>query len=77
MVRVDIIEWRSREINLEIKLNLYNSLIRSTLLYGYETWTILEESKKRLNAFESKSHRRMLNINYRIVYSQRKINVYI
>ena len=35
--------------------------------------SLLEESKKRMIAFKSKSHRRMLNITYR----QRKTNVYI
>ena len=61
MVRLEII-CRSREINFKIKFNLFNSLILSTLLYGCETWTLLEESKKRLNAFEYKSHGRILNI---------------
>ena len=35
--------------------------------------SLLEESKKRMIAFKSKSHRRMINITYR----QRKTNVYI
>ena len=53
MVRLEMI-WRSREISLNIKFNLYNSLIISTLLYVCKTFTLLEESKKRLNTFESK-----------------------
>ena len=61
MVRFEMI-WRSREISLKIKFNLYNSLIQYTLLYGCETWTLLEESKERLNALNL-SH--MLNITYR------------
>ena len=72
MVRLEMI-WRSREINFKIKCNLYNYLMLSTILYGCETWTLLEESKKRFNAFEYKSHRRMTNI----TYIQRKTNVYI
>ena len=72
MVRLEMI-WRSRVISFKIKFNLYNSLILSILLYGCETWTLLEESKKLLNAFEPNSHRRMINITYR----QRKKNVYI
>ena len=32
----------------------------STLVYDCETWTLLEEYKKRLNAFESESHRIIL-----------------
>ena len=41
MVRMEII-WRSREISFKIKFNLYNSLILSILLYGCETWILLE-----------------------------------
>ena len=65
------LEIRSREISFKIKFNLYNSLILPTLLYGSETWNLLEEST--IDFFEFKSHRRMLNITYR----QRKANVYI
>ena len=43
------------------------------MLYGSETLNNLEVTKKRLNSFESKSHRRTLNITYR----QRKTNLYI
>ena len=45
MVRLEII-WIFREISFKIKFNLYNSIILSTLLLGFETWTILEGSKK-------------------------------
>ena len=38
--------WRSTEIYFKIKFKLYQSLVLSTLLYGCETWTLYEESKK-------------------------------
>ena len=32
--------WKSRSISLRTKIQLYNSLILSILLYGCETWTL-------------------------------------
>ena len=61
--------WRIRysgEIDFKIKYRLYNSLVLLNLLYGRESWTLLEEFKKKITWFESKSHRR-----------QRKINIFV
>ena len=33
------------------------TLVLSMLLYGCETWTLMEESKEKIHAFESKSRR--------------------
>ena len=65
--------WRSGEIEFKLKFRLYNSLVLSTLLYGCETWTLLEESKKKLRCFESKAHWRFLNISYK----ERKTNILV
>ena len=43
------------------------------MLYGCETWTLLEESKKKIRGFESKAHRRLLNISYK----ERKTNILV
>ncbi|XP_071488121.1 uncharacterized protein [Diadema antillarum] len=43
---------------------LFRSLVISILLYGCETWTILAESEKRIQAFESKCLMRLLGIHY-------------
>ena len=57
--------WNSRSISLRTKIYLYKSLIISILLYGCETWTLNETLEERINAFESKSYRRILGISYR------------
>ena len=41
---------RSGEINFKFKYRLYNSLVLSTLLYGCESWTLLEVSKKNISS---------------------------
>ena len=56
--------WKSRSISLRTKIHVYKSLILSIILYGYETWTLNEILEKIINAFESKSYRRILGISY-------------
>ena len=43
--------WRGGEIDFKLKYRLYKSLVLSTLLYGCESWTLLEESKKKIRGF--------------------------
>ena len=38
---------RSKDIRKERKLSIYNALIKSSLLYGSETWTLTENNKRR------------------------------
>jgi hypothetical protein len=65
--------WKSRKIKFKVKFKLYNSLVLSVLLYGCESWTLVAESERRLQAFEMKCFRRMLGISYR----ERKTNEYV
>ena len=51
-------------ISFHTKFRLYKSLVVSILLYGCESWTLLADTEKRLQAFENKCMRRMLQISY-------------
>jgi len=42
----------SKDIRKERKLNIYNVLIKSILLYGSETWRLTENNKRRVEATE-------------------------
>ena len=42
----------SKDIRNERKLNIYNALIKSSLLYGSETWRLTENNKRRVEATE-------------------------
>jgi hypothetical protein len=42
----------------ERKLNIYNALIKSSLLYGSETWRLTEKDKRRVEATEIDALRR-------------------
>ena len=54
--------WNSKALSIKTKLKLMRSLVHSIFLYGSETWTINKYLEKRINAFENKSYRKLLNI---------------
>ena len=43
---------RSRKIHYRTKCAIYKSLIRPVVLYGHETWTLLEKDLQALEVFE-------------------------
>ena len=54
--------WRSKDISFPTKLKLYKALVVSILLYGCESWTMTAETSRRVQTFETKCFRRLLNI---------------
>ena len=56
--------WLCNTISFASKCELYESLVSSILLYGCETWTLLADSEKRIQAFENKCMRKRLSIFY-------------
>ena len=57
--------WTSSNISLAHKMKLANSLVVSIFLYGCESWTLNAALEKKINAFEMKVFRRLLNISWR------------
>ena len=55
--------WRSK-ISFPTKHRLYKSLVLSVLLYGCESWTLLAETERKIQAFEMKCLRKLLHIQY-------------
>jgi len=53
---------RSKDIRKKRKLNIYNALIESSLLYGSETWRLTENNKRRVEATEMDALRRSSRI---------------
>ena len=49
---------------LRTKFKLYKTLVTLIHLYGLETWTLLADSEKRIQAFETKCLRKLLHISY-------------
>ena len=52
----------SKDIRKERKLNIYNALMKSSLLYGSETWRLTENNKRRVEAKEVDALRRSLRV---------------
>ena len=50
------------DIRKERKLNIYNALIKSSLLYCAETWRLPENNKRRVEATEMDDLRRSSRI---------------
>jgi hypothetical protein len=53
----DTVVW-SKDERKERKLNIYNALIKSSLLFGSETWRLTENNKRRVEATEMDALRR-------------------
>jgi hypothetical protein len=65
--------WRSKDITKNRKKMIYNSMVRSVLIYGAETWSLYEDDMRRINATEMDTLRR----SSRISKIGRKTNEYI
>ena len=64
--------WKS-SIRLSTKLKLYKSLVVSIVLYGCETWTLTAALEKKIQAFENKCLRKLLQISW----TEHKTNNYV
>ena len=56
--------WRTRDISLRTKLRIFNSNVKSVLLYGCETWNASQTCIKRIQVFINKCLRRLLKIRW-------------
>ncbi|CAH8497241.1 unnamed protein product [Dicrocoelium dendriticum] len=54
--------WRRRDITLALKGRVYNAAVRSTLLYGCETWPIRSTDMKRLVTFDHRCLRSLAHV---------------
>ena len=57
--------WRDNNISLGSKVELMCSFAISIFLNACESWTLTAELEKRMQAFEMKCYRRLLNISYK------------
>ena len=54
--------WQSKEISLKTKLRIFNSNVKSVLLYGAESWKVNQRVTKDLQTFVNKCLRIILKI---------------
>jgi hypothetical protein len=65
--------WKNRAITTAVKIRLVKSLVFSVCLYGVETWTMKAADRRRIDAFEMWSWRRLL----RVPWTDKRTNVSI
>jgi ribonuclease HII len=66
------VRW-AKGVTKNRKKMIYNSMVKSVLIYGAETWSLSEDDRRRINAAEMDSLRRSA----RISKLDRKTNEYI
>ena len=56
--------WKNKKISMITKIKILKICVFSTLQYGVETWVLKKEDQKRLDAFEMKLYRWLLEIRW-------------
>ena len=56
--------WKSKVISRHTKIRLFNTNVKTVLLYGSETWRVTKALSKRVQIFLNRSLRRILNIKW-------------
>ncbi|XP_055997955.1 uncharacterized protein LOC130047311 [Ostrea edulis] len=54
--------WRSGSISMNTKLKIYNSNVKSVLLYGAECWRIIQTDMEKLSSFHNTCLRKICKI---------------
>jgi len=54
--------WRQSRLSNTAKFSIYNSCVLSSLLYAFETWTLLKAHIAKLEAFHMTNQRQILGI---------------
>ena len=54
--------WKSKQYSLKTKIKLYNSNVKSVLLYGSECWRVVKNEMALLNSFHNTCLRRISKI---------------
>ena len=61
MTKLDSI-FKSRDITLPTKVRLVKAMVFPVVMYGCESWTVKKAERRRINAFELWSWRRLLRV---------------
>ena len=56
--------WRQNRLSLAAKLRIYTTCVLAVGLHGAETWTLLKEDSRRLQAFHMTCQRRILGVRW-------------
>jgi hypothetical protein len=65
--------WKSKTYKKEPKLRLFNAIVKSTLLFGSECWTMTRKIESKLNIFHHKCLMRILQMFYPNLVTNKEI----
>jgi hypothetical protein len=66
--------WRSNQLSLKTKIRIFNSNVKSVLLYGCETWLVAADVTNKLQVFVNRCLRRILKIYWPNIISNRELH---
>ena len=61
--RLDCV-WSQRKLSITTNLRIYSTCVLPTLLYGSETWTLIQADWNKLDSFHVRCQRRILHIRW-------------
>ena len=56
--------WKSKQLSVHLKCNLYKALVLSAVLYSSETWTLSKLMERKLESFHCRCPLRILRVSY-------------
>ena len=56
--------WSSKEISLRTKLRIFNTNVKSVLMYGAETWRVTKKISAKIQAFTNRCLRNILGVRW-------------
>ena len=56
--------WDRRGITTETKIKVYKAVVLTTMLYGFESWTVYQRHARTMNHFHGTSLRKLLGIKW-------------
>ena len=65
--------WRSTALSLHNKIRIFNTNVKSVLLYGSETWRVTKTNTHKLQTFTNRCLRNILNIRWPEVVSNEQL----
>ncbi|KAI8507720.1 hypothetical protein Bbelb_151000 [Branchiostoma belcheri] len=54
--------WKLKQYSLTTKIRLYNSNVKSVLLYGSESWRMTKTDMRKINSFQNSCLRKICNV---------------
>ena len=56
--------WRSKELSQRTKLRIFNTNVKSVLMYGAETWRVTKKISDKIQAFTNRCLRNILEVRW-------------